>query len=98
VRSAEPVMGSSRRGGESGLGAVAGVGRAGCSRRRRLARGRPVRRRRCEPKTEERNEEVSALAKRAHRAAASRAETKRRKFSFLGGLVLRALKSVRARL
>jgi hypothetical protein len=41
---------------------------------------------------------VFIVPTRAHRAAASRAETKRRKFSFLGGLVLRALKSVRARL
>jgi hypothetical protein len=41
---------------------------------------------------------VFIVLTRAHRAAASRAETKRRKFSFLGGLVLRALKSVRARL
>jgi hypothetical protein len=40
--------------------------------------------------------DVFIVPTRAHRAAASRAETKRRKFSFLGGLILRALKSVRA--
>jgi hypothetical protein len=41
---------------------------------------------------------VFIVPTRAHRAAASRAKTKRIKFWFLGGLVLCALKSVRIRL